>query len=101
MQGWPAATAMLSVGLFNSIMFPTLFALTLDRSSEPEKPAASGFLCLGIVGGAVISQAQGLLADRLGLQHSFLLPMACYLYVIVLAGFILKSPSPPLTESAQ
>ena len=99
-QGWPAATAMLSVGLFNSIMFPTLFALTLDRSSEPEKPAASGFLCLGIVGGAVISQLQGLLADRLGLQQSFVLPVACYVYVIVLAGFILKTPSPQASKSA-
>ena len=88
--GWTAAAALLAVGFFNSIMFPTIFALTLDRSPPSEAPGASGVLCLGIVGGAVVSQAQGMLADAWGIQASFALPLACYLYVLFLATALLR-----------
>jgi FHS family L-fucose permease-like MFS transporter len=89
-SGWLSAGAILLVGFFNSIMFPTIFALTIRDSSREEKPAASGILCLGIVGGAVVSQMQGYLADAAGLQMSFLLPVGCYLYIAYLSAIILK-----------
>ena len=98
-SGWLAAGAILLVGFFNSIMFPTLFALTISDSSEEEKPAASGILCLGIVGGAVISQLQGFLADASSLQLSFLLPVGCYLYIAVLSATILNTGSNFRTSS--
>ena len=75
--GLPAAVCALSIGLFNAVMFPTIFTLTLERSSAP--PAAtSGLLCMAIVGGAVVSLATGLLADHAGLSIAFLVPAACY-----------------------
>ena len=88
--GTIAAAAVLFVGFFNSIMFPTIFASTLDRSPAAEVPNASGVLCLGIVGGAVVSQAQGAAADAWGIQASFVVPLACYLYIAFFAMFLLR-----------
>ena len=86
----PLATwSILLVGFFNSIMFPTIFALTIRDSAPENIPGTSGILCLGIVGGAVISQAQGILADRVGIQLAFVLPLLCYVYITFLAATIL------------
>jgi FHS family L-fucose permease-like MFS transporter len=92
-SGWLAAGSILAVGFFNSIMFPTIFALVLRGSPPAERAGASGVLCLGIVGGAVVSQAQGMLADLTGIQWSFVVPLICYVYVAVLAATLLK-PEP-------
>lgn len=88
--GTVAAAAILLVGFFNSIMFPTIFALTLDHSPAQDIPNASGVLCLGIVGGAVISQAQGAAADAWGIQASFAVPMICYFYIVFFSVVILR-----------
>ena len=88
--GVPSAAAILGIGFFNSIMFPTVFALSIAHSPAEDAPAASGVLCLGIVGGAVVTQAQGLLADAVGIQASYVLPLCCYLYLVVLAAGIFK-----------
>jgi FHS family L-fucose permease-like MFS transporter len=77
------------VGFFNSIMFPTVFSLAL-REHAQEAERVSGLLCLGIVGGALVTQAQGMLADIIGIQASFVLPAACYLYIAVLGFFVLR-----------
>ena len=76
-----AAGCALAIGLFNSIMFPNIFTLTLERSTA--SPAAtSGLLCMAIVGGAVLPPATGLIADYItgsaGLHSAFLLPMVAY-----------------------
>jgi FHS family L-fucose permease-like MFS transporter len=92
-SGVTAAGAILLVGFFNSIMFPTVFALTISRSAPQDAPGASGVLCLGIVGGAVITQLQGVLADQVGVQLSFTLPLVCYLYIAILAWKLLR-PAP-------
>ena len=88
--GSVAAAAILLVGFFNSIMFPTIFASTLDRSPAPHTPSASGVLCMGIVGGAVVSQAQGAAADSWGIQASFAVPLLCYLYIGCFAIYFLR-----------
>lgn len=79
-SGDVAMYSILLVGLFNSIMFPVIFSLGInqlgDRTSE-----GSGILCLAIVGGAIIPLLMGLLADNIGLQLSFWLPLVCYLYI--------------------
>ena len=73
--------AILAVGLCNSIMFPTIFSMALYRLGSLTGQA-SGILCMAIVGGALVPFAQGLLADSIGLQQSFLIPAACYAFVL-------------------
>ncbi|QPG05835.1 sugar MFS transporter [Salinimonas marina] len=79
-DGLLAMWSILAVGLCNSIMFPTIFSLAL-KGLGPQTAQGSGMLCLAIVGGAIVPLAQGALADTLGLQLSFLLPVICYLYI--------------------
>lgn len=80
-SGATAMWAVLAIGLFNSIMFPTIFGLAL-KGLGPLTSKGSGLLCLAIVGGAIMPLGQGLLADNLSLQASFILPLVCYLYII-------------------
>ncbi|HBN53246.1 MAG TPA: glucose/galactose MFS transporter [Stenotrophomonas sp.] len=79
--GMLAVYSLIAIGLFNSIMFPTIFALSIERLG-PLTSKASSLLIMAIVGGAVVPFLQGLLADRIGLQHSFILPLLCYGYII-------------------
>lgn len=79
-----AKWSVVSIGLFNSIMFPTIFALGIERLG-PLTSKASSLLVMAIVGGAVIPLGMGWLADRFGLQHSFLLPLLCYVYIMFYA----------------
>jgi len=75
-----AMYSILAVGLFNSIMFPTIFTLAIDGLGKHTEQA-SGILCTAIVGGALIPLAQGFLADNIGIHHAFILPVLCYLYI--------------------
>jgi MFS transporter, FHS family, L-fucose permease len=78
-----AMVALILVGLFHSIMFPTLFTLGI-RGLGPLTEEGSGLLIMAIAGGALVI-IQGWLADRFGLQRSFLLTAACELYVLFYA----------------
>jgi FHS family L-fucose permease-like MFS transporter len=80
-HGSIAMWAIIAVGLFNSIMFPTIFTMALNQLGSLTGQA-SGVLCMAIVGGAVVPLAQGVLADMIGVQMSFLLPAACYLFIL-------------------
>ncbi|MEO8808690.1 MAG: L-fucose:H+ symporter permease [Rhodanobacter sp.] len=80
-SGDVAMYSIIAIGLFNSIMFPTIFALGIERLG-PMTSKASSLLIMAIVGGAVIPQLQGVLADHIGLQHAFFLPLLCYLYIV-------------------
>ncbi|EGM69812.1 putative glucose transporter in maltodextrin utilization [Shewanella sp. HN-41] len=80
-SGSMAMWAILGVGLFNSIMFPTIFSLAL-RDLGPHTSQGSGILCLAIVGGAVVPLLQGVLADNLGIQMAFILPVICYGFIL-------------------
>ncbi|KAF1017320.1 MAG: L-fucose-proton symporter [Stenotrophomonas maltophilia] len=79
--GQTAVYCIVATGLFNSIMFPTIFALGIDRLG-PLTSKASSLLIMAIVGGAVLPLLQGLLADHIGLHNSFVLPVLCYAYII-------------------
>ena len=79
--GSVAVYSIVAIGLFNSIMFPTIFALGIERLG-PLTGKASSLLIMAIVGGAVVPFAQGLLADRIGVQHAFVLPLLCYGYIV-------------------
>ncbi|QYJ77454.1 sugar MFS transporter [Shewanella acanthi] len=80
-SGSVAMWAILGVGLFNSIMFPTIFSLAL-RDLGPHTSQGSGVLCLAIVGGAIVPLLQGVLADNLGIQLAFFLPVICYCFIM-------------------
>ena len=82
-QGPTAMVALILVGLFHSIMFPTVFTLAI-RGLGPLTEEGSGLLIMAIAGGALVI-IQGWLADRFGLQRSFLLTAACELYVLAYA----------------
>jgi FHS family L-fucose permease-like MFS transporter len=80
-DGALAMWAIIAVGLCNSIMFPTIFSMALHNLGK-YTGQGSGVLCMAIVGGALVPVAQGFLADIFSLQLSFLLPAACYLYIM-------------------
>ena len=80
-----AMWSILAVGLFNSIMFPSIFALGL-RGLGPLTGKGSALLVASIVGGAIIPELQGIFADRIGIHHAFLLPAICYLYILYFAA---------------
>jgi len=75
----------LSVGFFNSIMFPNIFALGVDGLDKGELSMASGLINSLIVGGAVIPVLMGLIADGAGVRFAFILPIICYLYIVFFA----------------
>jgi MFS transporter, FHS family, L-fucose permease len=72
--------AILAVGLFNSIMFPTIFTLAVDGLGR-HTGQGSGILCMAIVGGAIIPVIQGAFADAIGIQHAFFVPIICYAFI--------------------
>jgi FHS family L-fucose permease-like MFS transporter len=80
-RGHTAMWAIIAVGLCNAIMFPTIFSMALFKLGKLTGQA-SGILCMAIVGGALVPFGQGLLADTIGLQMSFLLPVACYGFIL-------------------
>jgi FHS family L-fucose permease-like MFS transporter len=79
-----AGTAALAIGFFNSIMFPTIFTLTLERSTAPVA-ATSGLLCMAIVGGAVLPVIAGLTADHAGIALAFFVPAVSYAVIATFA----------------
>jgi FHS family L-fucose permease-like MFS transporter len=72
--------AILSVGLFNSIMFPTIFSLAVNGLGK-HTGQGSGILCAAIVGGAILPVVQGFFADWIGIQTAFFIPVLCYCYI--------------------
>ncbi|CAN5390181.1 sugar MFS transporter [soil metagenome] len=83
-DGRAGASALLAVGMCNAIIYPTIYAMALPEKPE-FVPIASMFLCMAVVGGAVIPYFTGVIADQLGLGISLLLPAACYLGIAIFA----------------
>jgi FHS family L-fucose permease-like MFS transporter len=92
-RGYTAMWAILAVGLFNSIMFPTIFSLGVAELG-PLTGNGSGVLNMAIVGGAVLPVIQGVIADHFGIHHGFWIPVICYLYIV----FFALSGSKPNSE---
>ncbi len=80
--GHLAIGSVILVGLFNSIMFPTIFTLGLAGLGELTSKGSS-LMVAAIVGGALIPLAEGHLADRIGVQHAFIIPAVCYVYIAI------------------
>ena len=79
-SGSIAMWAILAIGLFNSIMFPTIFSLAVSGLGQ-YTGQGSGILCAAIVGGAVLPVIQGYCADIIGIQAAFFVPALGYLYI--------------------
>ncbi len=79
-QGNVALYAVLAIGLFNSIMFPTIFSIAIERLGSLTSKG-SGWLCLAIVGGALVPLLQGYIADVVNIQQSFFVPLVCYVFI--------------------
>jgi len=100
---FPGFAAIL-IGLFNSIMFPTIFTLTLERSTAPAS-ATSGQMCMAISGGGFISVVYGFAVDKF-LAHfpvgarslAFVVPLICYLYVLWFVQAAKKAPTHAIEE---
>lgn len=88
--GSVAAWSLIAVGLFNSIMFPTIFTLAIEGLGE-KTPQGSAVLCMAIVGGALIPVVQGFMADSMGLHISLLIPVVCYAFIFVYSRMTAKN----------
>ena len=82
--GIPGGYAALSIGLFNSIMFPVIFTITLERSTASEE-ATSGFLCFSIVGGAILPLIVGFVSQHSNYVTAFIVPALCYAVLCLFA----------------
>jgi FHS family L-fucose permease-like MFS transporter len=83
-NGVTVGVAGLAIGFFNSIMFPVIFSVTLERSTA-SAGSTSGLLCMAIVGGAILPPLTGRVADLAGLQTGFFLPMCAYAIIAIVA----------------
>ncbi|NDV61569.1 sugar MFS transporter [Puniceicoccales bacterium CK1056] len=95
--GFVAVWSLLAIGLFNSIMFPTIFSLATN-SLPHSRSQGSGVLCAAIVGGAVFPPLFGLFADNIGFVFAFIVPALCYGY-IAFYGFTRSSGNQLQTQS--
>ena len=93
--GVTAGFVALSIGLFNSIMFPVIFTLTLERSTASAE-STSGLLCTAIVGGAVLPLLVGLVSGAHGYGFALILPAGCY---VALCAFALAAGRAPVVRA--
>lgn len=92
-HGHTAMWALLAVGLFNSIMFPSIFTLGIQELG-PLTSKGSSLMIAAIVGGALIPLATGAMADYQGLQLAFVIPAICYVYIASYGFTSMRRPAP-------
>jgi len=80
-----ALWTLISIGLFNSIMFPNIFTLAVKDLDKGELSGASGLINALIFGGAVIPPLMGFVADSYGYTWAFVVPAICYLFIFYYA----------------
>jgi len=79
-SGQVAIWSIVICGFFNSIMFPNIFALGI-KGLGPMTSKGSGLIMTAVVGGAIVPLALGAAADKFGIQHAFVIPLICYLFI--------------------
>jgi FHS family L-fucose permease-like MFS transporter len=87
--GWVSAWSLLSIGFFNSIMFPTIFTLANEGLGK-RAAEGSGVICMAIVGGAIVPLVTGNAADLWGLKYALIVPAACYVGILLFGWFARK-----------
>jgi MFS transporter, FHS family, L-fucose permease len=91
MTGEAPVWAVVMIGFFHSIMFPTIFALSLKNLGAHTKRGSS-LLVMAIIGGAMFPALMGYISDRSSIQTAFFVPLVCYAYVLY---FALRGFKPP------
>jgi FHS family L-fucose permease-like MFS transporter len=91
-HGHFAMYSLLFVGLFNSIMFPSIFTLGI-QDLGPLTSKGSSLMIAAIVGGALIPLSTGALADRIGLHPAFIVPAICYVYITIFGLTAIRRPA--------
>lgn len=84
--GYTAMWLIISIGLFNSIMWPNIFTLAIAGLGKYTSQGSS-LLVMAVLGGALVPVVQGFVADSYGVQVSFIVPMVCYVYILYY-GFV-------------
>jgi len=98
-SGFPSVGAIVLIGFFHSIMFPTIFALSIKNLGRYIKRGSS-LLVMSIIGGAVCPAIMGRISDLSNIQRAFFVPLLCYAYVLYFAVAGHKPSLAPLTGSA-
>ena len=96
--GRVALWTIVTIGLFNSVMFPNIFSLAVKGLDRSEVSLASGIINTLIVGGAIIPVLMGMVGDAFNIQYSFIVPVLCYLYILYYA--LIGSKLKPMGETA-
>ncbi|SOD17605.1 hypothetical protein SAMN06297358_2592 [Pedobacter xixiisoli] len=78
-----AVYSILGIGMFNSIMFSNIFTLSIAKLGNYTSQGSS-LLVMAILGGAIMPLVQAAIADQIGVHHSFVLPLLCYIYIYIL-----------------
>lgn len=90
--GVTAGFVALCIGMFNSIMCPVIFTLTLERSTGTVE-STSGLLCTAIVGGALLPLLAGAVSDQHGYAMALIVPAACYIALCLFAILAGRAPA--------
>ncbi len=92
--GMPSGVALIIVGLFNSVMFPTIFSLASEGLGK-RTPEGSGLLCMAIVGGAIVPVIVGATADATTLRGALAVPFICYAGIAAFGRYCRLRPAGP------
>lgn len=85
-HGEMAMYSVLGIGIFNSIMFSNIYTLAISGLGKYTSQGSS-LVVMAILGGAIVPIFQGLLADQFGVQHSFIIPVFCYLIILIFGAY--------------
>lgn len=88
-HGEMAMYSVLGIGIFNSIMFSNIYTLAISGLGKYTSQGSS-LVVMAILGGAIVPIFQGLLADQFGVQHSFIIPVFCYLVILIFGAYCTK-----------
>ncbi|MGC5744252.1 sugar MFS transporter [Chryseobacterium sp. NFX27] len=88
-HGELAMYSILGIGIFNSIMFSNIYTLAISGLGKYTSQGSS-LVVMAILGGAIVPIFQGYLADQLGVQHSFIIPLFCYLVILIFGAYCSK-----------
>ncbi|NTE02185.1 sugar MFS transporter [Agrobacterium tumefaciens] len=88
-KGELAMYSVLGIGIFNSIMFSNIYTLSIAKLGVYTSQGSS-LLVMAILGGAVLPLVQGAVADQIGVHHSFILPLVCYLFILYFGIYCTK-----------
>jgi FHS family L-fucose permease-like MFS transporter len=96
-SGIPAVAGIVAAGVFHSIMFPTIFALSI-KGLGPLTKAGSSLLVMAIIGGALFPPLMGYISDASNIQRAFIVPLVCYAYIFYFGARGYRAATPPQEE---